>query len=240
MTARFYCPDAVFTPGAVIELPAGARHHAERALRLANGETVELFDGRGRQATGPIVLTKTSAAVTIEAVSEPACESPVAVTLVQAFVAGEKLDWIVEKAVECGVVRIVLVPAARSVTRLAGERLAKRLAHCRAVAVSASGQCGRAVVPVIDAMSLESALGLKAQARYILAPGADRPPKLTQLGSVAFAVGPEGGFDAAEIALARSQGWDCALLGPRVLRTETAGIVAATLAHAAAGDLRFL
>ena len=87
-------------------------------------------------------------------------------------------------------------------------------------------------------MSLTQALGLEDEARFILAPGATSAPKLTGLTSCTFAVGPEGGFDEAEIALASEKGWQCTLIGPRVLRTETAAIVFASLVGAASGDLR--
>ena len=236
---RFYCPQAEFVIGQKTLLPEKARHHAGRVLRMVAGDAAILFDGRGLEASGPIAFEGRDAWITVESIARTANESPVAITLVQAMVSPEKMDWIIEKAVETGVSRIVAVPAARSVTRLSGERLQKRLAHWVETAVSACSQCGRAVVPEIEAMSLARALEIEAQARFILAPGSTSAPKLTKLSSVVFAVGPEGGFDEAEIAQALEAGWQSALIGPRVLRTETAGIVAATLANAASGDCRF-
>ena len=118
------------------------------------------------------------------------------------------------------------------------ERAAKRLAKCTDIASAAAEQCGRAVVPSISFMPLAQALELEDEARFILAPGAASAPKLSGLTSCTFAVGPEGGFDDAEIALACEKGWQCALIGPRVLRTETAAIVFASLVGAASGDLR--
>ena len=134
----------------------------------------------------------------------------------------------------------MLFPAARSVTKLTAERAAKRLAKCVDIAAGAAEQCGRAVVPSISFMPLAQALDLEDQARFILAPGATSAPKLTELTSCTFAVGPEGGFDQAEIALACEKGWQCTLIGPRVLRTETAAIVFASLVGAASGDLRIV
>ncbi len=236
---RFYSPDAQFHLGARAYLPEKARHHAGRVLRMVAGDEACLYDGLGNEAFGPIAFEGKDAWITIEALERPDNESPVEITLIQALVSPEKLDWIVEKAVECGVVRIIVTPAARSVTKLSGERLMKRLEHWRDTVVSACGQCGRAVVPQVDFMPFEKALETTAQAQYILAPGSDQAPKLTNLKSVAFAVGPEGGFDEKEIALAQTKGWTSALIGPRVLRTETAGIVAAAMANAASGDYRF-
>ena len=114
-----------------IELPPKAAHHAGRALRLAAGEIVALFNGSGRVWTGPVSFDGKRAFVTIEEETPDDRESPVTMTLVQAQVTPEKMDWIVEKATELGVARIVLVPAQRSVTKLSGDRLEKRLEKCR-------------------------------------------------------------------------------------------------------------
>ena len=214
---RFYCPGATFVLHEKCVLPEKARHHAGRVLRMKAGETATLFDGKGMEASGPI---------------------PVRMRLVQALVSPEKTDWIIEKAVETGISEIVLVPTARSVTKLTAERAAKRLAKCTDIAAGAAEQCGRAVVPSISFMPLAQALDLEDEARFILAPGATSAPKLTELTSCTFAVGPEGGFDETEITLACEKGWQCALIGPRVLRTETAAIVFASLVGAASGDLR--
>ena len=157
-------------------------------------------------------------------------------TLVQSLVAPEKMEWIVEKAVETGISAILLVPAERSVTKLSGDRLAKRLSRLTDIARSAAEQCGRNVVPRISAApTLKSGLAeAEGEVRLMLAPGAEaiRPG----LRSAAFAVGPEGGFTSAEIELAAASGWTPMLLGPRVLRTETAGLAAACWLQTIAGD----
>ncbi|MCF0253559.1 MAG: 16S rRNA (uracil(1498)-N(3))-methyltransferase [Duodenibacillus sp.] len=236
---RFHAPGAAFAEGAVIRLSDKARHHAGRVLRMLEGDEAVLFDGAGSEAAGPIAFGKDGAFVTVRRVARPALESPARVTLVQALVAPEKMDWIVEKAVETGVVAVVVAPARRSSVKLPADRLEKRLAHWREVAVAACEQCGRDVVPEVRyERTLEAALSSAAGAgRYILALGGPKGPRLAGLSSVAFAVGPEGGFDEAEVAAAVGLGWQPALLGPRVMRTETAGIVAAALANAAAGDI---
>lgn len=235
---RFYCPDAVFTLHEKCVLPEKARHHAGRVLRMKAGETAVLFDGKGAEASGPIAFEGKDGYIVVEGIRRPANESPVRMRLVQALVNPEKTDWIIEKAVETGVSEIVLVPAARSVTKLTGERIQKRLAKCADIAASAAEQCGRAVVPTIRFMPFAEALELPDEARFLLAPGAESAPRLSGLKSCTFAVGPEGGFDEAEIALAQEKGWQCALIGPRVLRTETAAIVFASLVGAISGDLQ--
>lgn len=237
---RFYCPGATFVLHEKCVLPEKARHHAGRVLRMKAGETATLFDGKGMEASGPIAFEGKDGFIVVESLTRSTVESPVRMRLVQALVSPEKTDWIIEKAVETGISEIILVPAARSVTKLTAERAAKRLAKCVDIAAGAAEQCGRAVVPSISFMPLAQALELEDEARFILAPGAASAPKLTELTSCTFAVGPEGGFDETEITLACEKGWQCALIGPRVLRTETAAIVFASLVGAASGDLRIV
>ena len=240
---RFFvdAPTDAFASGASFTLPAKAARHAGRALRLAAGERVEVFNGSGFAWSGPIGFSADAAWVEIDAVTEKANESPVFMTLVQSLVAPEKMEWIVEKAVETGISAILLVPAERSVTKLSGDRLAKRLSRLTDIARSAAEQCGRNVVPSISAApTLKSGLAeAEGEIRLMLAPGAEpRIPEAIRPGlhSAAFAVGPEGGFTDAEIELAKASGWVPMLLGPRVLRTETAGLAAACWLESIAGD----
>lgn len=224
-------------------LPPQAARHAGRSLRLAAGERVALFNGRGRRWLGAIGFSGDDAWVDIDACDESSVETPVRMTLLQALVSPDKTEWIVEKAVEAGVARIVLAPASRSVTKLSGDRLQKRLSRLKDIAVSAAEQCGRNVVPPIEAAGrLEDAFrNIEADLRLMLAPGASDGADLSRLrpglASSAFAVGPEGGFSPEEIAQAEALGWTPALLGPRIFRTETAGLAAAVWINALAGDL---
>lgn len=233
---RFFVdrPDADF--GGTIELPPKAAHHAGRALRLAAGEIVALFNGSGRVWTGPVSFDGKRAFVTIEEETPDDRESPVTMTLVQAQVTPEKMDWIVEKATELGVARIVLVPAQRSVTKLSGDRLEKRLEKCRETVRAACEQCGRNRLPEVVALSLKEAFALEGDLKLILAPGAQRGMQTEKPRSVLFAVGPEGGFAPEELQAAEEAGWRPTLLGPRVLRTETAGLAAAAWINALYGD----
>lgn len=242
---RFFVPidstllDQALSDNAGVTLPPEAAHHAGRALRLRNGETVTLFNGDGAQWDGTIAFDTKKATVTVTGKSTPAVESPVAVTLVQALVSPDKLDWIIEKAVECGVTRIILTPAERSVTRWTADRVQKRLVKCQSIAVSAAEQCGRNVVPSIEAApSYDAAIEqTRAALRLLLAPGATPADALPDtVTDIAVAVGPEGGFSEREIAQARDAGWLPVLLGPRVLRTETAGLVACAWINTRWGD----
>lgn len=236
---RFFLdlPDDFDGPEAV--LPPKTAHHAGRTLRLAAGEPVEVFNGRGGLWRGTIRFEADRAFVALGGKAPSTTESPLAVTLVQSFVSPEKTDWIVEKAVELGVARVILTPAERSMTKLAGDRLEKRLQKLAETAKAACEQCGRNLIPEIKAApNLKAALeAADTDVRLMLAPGAQQPAALLKdARSVAFAVGPEGGFSERELALGDELGWSRALLGPRVLRTETAGLAAAVWAQTIAGD----
>ena len=138
---------------------------------------------------------------------------------------------------ELGVSHLVIVPSIRSTAKLPEDR---RLTRWADIMHAACEQCGRNSIPTLEFMQFEKAMAnVKADRRYMLALSSTVAPRLTRISSVAFAVGPEGGFSANEIAIAAKFGWESVLIGPRVLRTETAGLVAATLANAASGDMKF-
>jgi 16S rRNA (uracil1498-N3)-methyltransferase len=225
MTARFYV-DAEFAVGQELALPAAVAHHAQRVLRLRVGERLVLFNGRGGEFAATLLA---DGRARIESFAPVEREAIIASALLQAWVAVDKLDWIVEKATELGAARIVLLPAERSVVRLSGERLARRLAHLRAVAEAACCQCGRNRLPTIDAAAscAEAFANHAAATRLLLDPDGDPlGPRLAPTASVAIAIGPEGGFTAGERALALRHAWQAVRLGERVLRTETAGLAA--------------
>lgn len=236
---RFFV-EAELCVGAAVELPAAVAHHAQHALRLRDGAAIVLFDGRGGEYPARLRAGRRAAAEVL-AFDPVERESPLAVTLIQSFVPNEKLDSIIEKCTELGVARIVLAPAARSVARFDGERLARKRAHWREVAIAACCQCGRNRVPaVLDAPTFAGALERAADcaARRLLAPGAGNAlARNLRARSVAVAIGPEGGFTEQEIALAQRAGFVVATLGPRVLRAETAGPAALAALQAIAGDL---
>lgn len=236
---RFHI-EAELSAGSRVELPRTVAHHARHVLRLREGDSIVLFDGRGGEYAARLVAGRHAAAEVLAFLAVER-ESPLRVTLVQALVATEKLDWIVEKATELGVTRVVLTPCARSVPRLQGDRVARRVDHLRQTAIAACCQCGRNRIPRIDAaVSLEAALTKAADAdfRLILDPSAaSSHADIPQHSASAVAVGPEGGFDADELHLAESFGWQRRRLGPRILRTETAGLAALASLQSCFGDL---
>lgn len=238
---RFFL-DAELAAGATIDLPGSIAHHASHVLRLRDGDRIVLFNGRGGEYHGRLVTRGSRAELATHLPVER--ESTVAMTLLQAWIATDKIEWVVEKAVELGVAAIVLAPARRGVVQLEGPRREKRMHRLREIAVAACCQCGRNRVPAIEACE-DLRAGLHRAAAnglgVVLQP--DAPESLGDLAraapaSFAVAVGPEGGFDPAELALAAHAGYRPVRLGPRVLRTETAGLAALSAVQAVVGDFR--
>jgi 16S rRNA (uracil1498-N3)-methyltransferase len=244
---RFFSPYSLVA-GAHVELSPDAARHAARVLRLGPGDALTLFDGTGGEYACRI-HSRDRDTVTTEVLSwhDVERESPVDLTLVQALQAGEKMDLTVQKAVELGAGRIVPVATRRSVVRLDGERAAKRVAHWRAVAVSACEQCGRNRVPEIaDLIDLPRWLALPQTGvkplRLMLDPEAslalDALPRPGAATRVELLIGAEGGLTSEEAKLSLAAGFVAVRLGPRVLRTETAGLAALAAIQCLWGDFR--
>ncbi len=202
-----------------------------------------LFDGRGGQYPATIErIERDRVYAELGAWEDVECESPLAITLVQALQAGDKMDFTIQKAVELGVRDIVPVESRRSVLRLAGERGAKRVAHWQGVAASACEQCGRNQVPLVAPLEkLENWLARPTQAplRLMLAPDAeDTLLSIPPAREVQLLIGAEGGLDPQEMIAARQSGFRAVRMGPRVLRTETAGLAALAVLQALWGDFR--
>ena len=234
MISRFYFPGVLPHAGEV-ELPPAIAHHALKVLRLGRGDAVVLFDGSGGELHARLGASRT---VAVDGQwREVSRESPLDIVLVQALASSDKMDWIIQKAVELGVTGIIPVQAARSVLRLAGERADKKLEHWRRVVIAACEQCGRNRLPfVAPVQSLAACLAQTSKAaRWVLAPGGERLSAVQPVpASIHLFVGPEGGWSDEELALhADSQAIS---LGSRVLRTETAGLAALAALQARAGD----
>jgi 16S rRNA (uracil1498-N3)-methyltransferase len=228
-------------------LPEAAAGHVARVLRLRPGARLVLFDGSGADFLAEISeIAGSQVRARINERVESVAESPLAVTLVQAVSRGERMDWTLQKATELGVRRIQPVLATRSVVKLDERQGERRLRHWQAVVANACEQCGRSVLPVVET-PLELPRYLAAPRgpglRLVLSPDATTSVAAiaTRLnGAVAgveLLIGPEGGLEAAEVAAATRAGFEPAGLGPRVLRTETAGVAALAVLQALAGDL---
>ncbi|MEZ5615701.1 MAG: 16S rRNA (uracil(1498)-N(3))-methyltransferase [Rhodocyclaceae bacterium] len=242
MNPRFFCPQPLASHG-LAELPPDAAHHALRVLRLAVGDAVTLFNGEGGEYPGRIAEAGRAVRVRLDERCDIERESPLEVSLAQALPSGDRMDFVVQKAVELGVARIQPLLATRCVVRLSGERAVRRTAHWRQVAVSACEQCGRDRIPEIaPILDLRQWLGRLPQdneiIRLLLSPqGGRRLRELAGCRRVLLLVGPEGGFAEEEAAAARAAGFAACALGPRILRTETAGPAALAALGALHGDL---
>jgi 16S rRNA (uracil1498-N3)-methyltransferase len=227
-------------------LGESASRHLVRVLRLGVGARVIVFDGSG--AEYPATISEIGDArveVTLAEPRHPKIESPIDITLAQGLVRGERMDLILQKATELGVSRVIPVAMERCVTRLSQNRLEKRMRHWEGVVIGACEQSGRTVLPVIEPMQssaeliencTESDYALRLLLQADSATGINdirQPPK----GRILCWVGPEGGFDQSESSAAIAKGFSPLRMGPRVLRTETAGLVALTLLQTRFGDL---
>ncbi|MDH4556379.1 16S rRNA (uracil(1498)-N(3))-methyltransferase [Pseudomonas sp. BN417] len=221
------------------ELPETQAHYIGRVLRLAAGDAVQLFDGSGQEYLGELVeVGKKTVRVELRDALAGMAESPLRVHLGQGLSRGERMDWAIQKATELGVAEISPIVSERCEVRLKDERADKRLAHWRQVAISACEQCGRSVLPVIHApvALADWQRQVEADLRLVLHPVAEPLANHARPGSLAFLIGPEGGLSDAEVDAAKAAGFHAARLGPRVLRTETAPVVALTVAQQLWGD----
>jgi len=237
---RFYL-DQPLALGARFSLPPGPARHAAKALRLSAGDTITLFSGQGGEYSARIErIQKDEVAVSITGFTDTERESRLRVMLAQGISSGERMDYTLQKAVELGVVAIQPIAAKRSVVKLAGERADKRVAHWQGVVASACEQCGRNQVPVVaPPLTLAAWLGQHGAGRLLfLSPLADA--RLADLPAPTamdcLVAGPEGGFEADEIAALHAAGAIPVRLGPRVMRTETAALAALAAMQTLWGD----
>lgn len=218
--------EATLAADGEIELPAGVARHAVQVLRLRDGDAVVLFDGRGGEY--PATLRIDGRAVRARTGRHDAVEreSAVAVTLVQSLVAADVMDAIVQKATELGVATLVPVVAERS-QRVPADRLEKRLARWRQIAVAACEQCGRNRVPQIAAaVPLHEWIDTQRDLRQValLDPRAGRALAAVDARVRALLAGPEGGLTEAEASRAVAAGAAPVHLGERILRADTAAL----------------
>ncbi len=230
-------------PDTDVVLPESASIHVARVLRLREGAVIVAFDGSGSDYRCEILAVEgDEVRVRVGPRSAGLPESPLRITLVQAVSRGERMDWTLQKATELGVRSIVPVLSARSVVRLDERQGERKQRHWHALVASACEQCGRSILPELrppQDLGQYLAAATREGQRFVLSPtGQASLAGLASMGNrVELLIGPEGGLDDAEIDRAVGVGFTPVRLGPRVLRTETAGIVALTVLQALWGDL---
>ena len=235
--------ESALVPGSRVTFGGTAAAHITRVLRLKAGDAVSLFNGDGNDYPSRLVgFGRNQVEAEVTGSASARAESRLAITLVQGIARAERMDLVVQKATELGVVAILPVATARSVVKLDRDSRERKLAHWRGIAISACEQCGRARIPTIgDPQPLAELLAgpPAARARLLLAPDARLSLGAAARGepAIEILVGPEGGLTEGERQGAIDAGFRACRLGPRVLRSETAAIAALAVIQVVAGDL---
>lgn len=239
---RFYSNSALAINATAV-LSESAAAHATKALRLSVGDKVVLFNGDGFDYSCTLTeIKKHTATAQVHSAKQIDSESFLNITLLQGISSGDRMDLTIQKAVELGVKEIQPINTQRSVVKLNAERAEKRTEHWQNIVISACEQSGRAFVPeVLAPIMLDKWLSQNShgnETRILLNPvGAKRLAEMTKPSAkIELLIGAEGGLSSAEIALAVSQGFQSIVLGPRILRTETAALTAISVMQGLWGD----
>ncbi|OAI49100.1 hypothetical protein AYO45_03445 [Gammaproteobacteria bacterium SCGC AG-212-F23] len=225
-----------------IQLDERAYHYLARVLRATVGDTLVLFNGEGGEYLAKIsYLDKKKINVFIENFSARECESPLNLHLAQGISRGEKMDFTIQKAVELGVKKITPLFTERCNVKLDDSRSEKRKEHWQSIIISACEQCGRNQLPeILPPISLEKWLTtITSVTGLVLAPEAKQKLSDVVIATdkpVVLLIGPEGGLTAEEIALVEKNNFSAVHLGPRILRTESAGLAAIAVLQSLVGD----
>ena len=241
--ARCYT-DQALEANTDITLDKRSSHHLSTVLRTRVGTQVQLFNGDGKNYQGEVTATGKTTSVSISGAQTSENESSLNLTLVQAIARGDKMDGIIQKATELGVNQIQPIYTAQSIAKLEPKRERKKQEHWHNIMISACEQCGRCTLPSVEPiLALTAFLELSrssAQAthRWILSPTATPVATEQNISNAMIMVGPESGFDNDEVQVSEAAGFTALQLGPRVLRTETAGPAAIAILQSKYGDIR--
>lgn len=236
---RFHLPEAA--PGARLELPDHAAHHAREVLRLRPGAQVRVFDGRGAEFEAVVeTLHRRQALLHLGHAAQARPEAPLRIVLAVSALRGDRMEWIIQKATELGVAAIRPVVTARTDAAARPALTGTRQERWERVASGAAEQCGRAVVPdVAPTCRLADLLREPCEGRRLIFCETGGTPlrALSPAPAALLLVGPPGGWEADEVEQAERAGFERLALGPRILRTETAAVAAVSALQALWGDL---
>lgn len=237
---RIYSSQSL-TAGNTIELETQASLHIAKVLRMQVGDQITLFNGDGNNYPSVIeAISKKHCLLSVTDCENACTESTLTTHLGLVISKGDRVDWAVQKATELGVTTITPLVSDRATLKLTGERAEKKSQHWQKIAIAACEQCGRSTVPTVDSViPLQQWIKLvEGDRKWVLHHRSDQQaPFQDKINSAALLIGPEGGLTAEEIQLAVASGFDELTLGPRVLRTETAPVVALSLLQYFHGDL---
>ncbi len=238
-TPRIYSPQPL-VEGQSVQLDEAAARHVGLVLRMKAGQPLTLFNGEGGCFSATIEeSSKRSVTVSLDTFHPDEKESPLKVHLAQSISKGDRMEYAIQKATELGITEITPIYTEHGDVRLKGDRAAKKQQHWQQVAISACEQCQRNRVPVVHApVGLQEWLGsVEADLKLVLHHRTERQLSgYDQPETVALLIGPEGGLSAPEIVQAENSGFHPLALGPRVLRTETAPVVAMSVLQYLWGD----
>jgi len=233
--------DGELTTGLTVMLQPNASHHLLQVLRKKAGESLWIFNGQGGEFEAILTsVSKKTACITIGSFFERKTESSLHIHLGQAISRGERMDYAIQKAVELGVSEITPLFTEFCQVQLADNRIEKRVAHWQMIAVSAAEQSGRCAVPVVHSpMKFSEWITQPFENKLICCPRTSDASfsKQSDIKNITLTIGAEGGFSDKEITAALAQQFETFSLGPRVLRTETATVVAITLLQSQLGDI---
>ena len=220
--------NTVFNVGDKVSLEKNNEHHLLKVLRFPVGNNIILFNGDGFDYQAIVTSTKKTYEVEVVSQQKNESESSLDLTLAQGITKGEKMDFLIQKAVELGVTRIIPIQAEHCVVRLKTDKVAKRIDHWQKIANHACGQSGRSVIVDVSLpKTLTELLNKPNHNGFVLHHRAKENLQIMKKPSKAtILIGPEGGLSDAEIKQAIEAGFQPLLLGKRILRTETASLVA--------------
>ena len=236
--------DQPLTPGNQVVLKGNVAQHLSRALRARAGDQIALFNGDGQEfAATVLTASKREASVDIGEAATPQTESPVYTTLGLCLSKGDRFDWAIQKATELGMGAVTPLYSERVDFSMPPDRIKKRVAHWRQIAISACEQCGRVRIPAVSSpQPLEQWVqSVAAEQKWVLHcdnHGATRSGASKEApADAALLIGPEGGLTDQEVARACENSFGVLRLGPRVLRTETAPVVALSALSVCWGEM---
>ena len=242
---RFYVPQPQILNG-VLKVEGSEVKHIRKVLRLKAGDQVIIFDGLGKEYAGIIVEEESSSVmIKIQNIFFSKKDSPLEVTLAQSLLKGEKMDFLIQKATELGVKEIIPFFSSRSVPLLEKSRRLKRLHRWERIAIEASKQCGRGVVPKIESLQDYSEMLQTASPDTLRLILWEREgiklkeilDRLEEKTKIFFIIGPEGGFSQEEVGEAKKVGFIPVTLGTRILRAETVSLCLLSILQYERGDI---
>jgi 16S rRNA (uracil1498-N3)-methyltransferase len=242
---RFYIPNPDIDDG-LLKIEGDEVKHIRKVLRLKAGDEIVVFDGVGKEFEGRIVEEgRSSVRVQIQRILSPIGDSPLEVTLAQSLLKGEKMDYLIQKATELGVKGIIPFLSSRSVPVLEKSRSLKRHRRWEKIAIEASKQCGRGMIPRIEPLQDYSDMLRAASTDHLrlilweregikLKEVLKRSEEKTR---IFFVIGPEGGFSQGEVEEAKRHGFVAVTLGRRIIRAETASLCFLGILQYERGDI---